>query len=96
MTTDERIDRLENYMATFSERWKTEREEDRALWRDTQRQINLLSRKIADMEDQMLRQQETNQRLHEAAAERDRKLDERVDQLVSAIGAFIAAQQKPE
>ena len=63
------------------QRWKEEREEDRALWRDTQRQINLLSRKITDFEDQLLRQQEMreqhrkeNQRLHEEAAERDRRL----------------------
>ena len=78
------------------QRWKEEREEDRALWRDTQRQINLLSRKITDVEDQLLRHQEENQRLHEEAAERDRRLDERIEKLVIAIGQFVSGGKQPE
>ena len=89
MTTDERFDRLEHWYAGFSERWKQEREEDRALLRETQRNINTLSRKMVEVEEQMLRNAEQFAQHRKEQTERDKGLDERIDKLVSAMGEYI-------
>lgn len=107
MTVEERFERLEHFVAGLAEQSRRDRLEDRALWRDTQQQINQISRKMADVEDQFLRfQAEADARderfrermtdLDRASRERDQKLDERIDKLVSAIGTFIASQSRPK
>jgi hypothetical protein len=94
MTIDERFERLEHHAAGLDERMRREREEDRALWRDTQAQINRLGRMIADAEDQFLRYQTEQAERSRELDERFRKTDERIDKLISAIGEFIRREGK--
>ena len=79
----------------FEER-RRDREENRQLWRGTQRQIDALTQKIADTNDsiRLLRDEmaemgrKTDARFHqlrEETVELDRKTDARIQALVSAI-----------
>ena len=45
--------RLEPYTAAFFEERRQQREEDRQLWRDTQRQINELSTRTLQLGDEL-------------------------------------------
>jgi len=106
MTIDERFERIEHVTAGWIDQSRREREEDRALWRDTQRQINELSVRMVQIGDESRAADRRlgerleqlaleNRQVHAEAVERDRQLDERIAALVSAIGEFIAAQ-KPQ
>jgi len=75
--------------------------QDRQLWRDTQRQINELTRKIADTNDAITHLAEESRdadrrlgeridRLADESRAADQRLGERIDALVSAIGVFLA------
>ena len=79
-----------------TEERREDREEYRQLWRDTQRQIDDLGRKIADSNAAITRfaaeTEEKINRLAEESREQDRRLGERNDALVSAIGIFLAKQ----
>jgi len=96
MTTEERFDRLERVVAGLAEERRKDREEFRQLWRDTQVQINDVSRRLGDL---TLRLAETNatidrlaeesRRMGEEFREADRRLSERIDTLVSSFGDFI-------
>ena len=97
MTVDERLDRLEHISAGMDERWRKEREEDRQLWRDTQRQIGETQRQIGDLSvrinDLALKIADTNDtivRLGEEMRAADERLGQRIDSLVSAIGQMLA------
>ena len=95
----ERFERIEHATAGLAERRK-DREEFRALWRDTQRQLNDLTIKVAEVNDRLgARIGE----LAEEAAARDRETDRRfretdarIDKLVIAIGQWTARQPKPQ
>ncbi len=69
MTIDERLARIEHVTAGLDEQWR--REENRTLWRDTQRQIDALGRKIADTNDLVAR-------LAEESHAGDRRLAEKI------------------
>lgn len=105
MTAEERFERIEHFIAGEAEQRRRDREEDRALWRDTQRQIRDLSATVdrfveeARAAAQEIRHQiervdrearDRIERVDREARDRAAKLDERVDKLVSAIGKLIA------
>ena len=108
MTIDERFERIEHVTAGLVEQWRREREENRQLWRDTQRQIESTQRQLdlfiaeSRASDERLKQRieqlaeefrAEDKRLRESMFEMDRRLQERIDSLVSAMGKFIASQQ---
>ena len=90
MTIDERIHRIEHFTAGLDEAYRRQREEDRQLWRDTQRQLDDLSAQVkqftAETDDKIMRTNETIARLAEESREADRRLGERIGALVSAMG----------
>ncbi len=96
MTTEERFERIEHVTAGLVEQAKLDREENRTLWRDTQRQINDLTGKLGEL---TVRVDETStqvgglahqvDRLILHSAERDAALQKRIDGLGSAIGDLI-------
>jgi hypothetical protein len=107
VTAKERPDRLEHVTAGLAEQFRKDREENRQLWRATQRQISELAdgmreadRRLGERIEQLAEEsREADRRLGEA----DKRLGERVDilvgrvdSLVSAIGAFLASGKKPE
>jgi septal ring factor EnvC (AmiA/AmiB activator) len=96
MTTDERLDRIEHVTAAFAEERRKDREEYRQLWRDTQRQINELTLKIADTNDAIRDTNDavraTNDTLRAEtvrAQAAEQELRDRISALVSAIGQFL-------
>jgi methyl-accepting chemotaxis protein len=102
MTTEECFDRIEHVTAGLAEQARKDREENRQLWRDTQRQLNELAvrvndltSKVADTNDAISRLAEetraANERLREETRAADQQLRERIDSLVSAMGEFIRA-----
>src|SRR5215831_365362 len=98
MTIDERIARLEHYTAGLDEQSRKEREENRQLWRDTQRQLNEF---IEQTNRSHLELVEQFRQHREEAAERDRETDRRfretdarIQTLVSAMGEWIRKQEK--
>jgi septal ring factor EnvC (AmiA/AmiB activator) len=99
MTIEERFERIEHVTAGIVEERRRDREENRQIWRETQRQINELTSKVADTQRQMdeltLKVADTNDaitRLAEESREADRRLGERIDALVSAIGKLLPAR----
>ncbi len=90
MTVEERLNRIEHITAGLAEERRKDREEDRQLWRDTQRQLNELSTRVIDMGEEL---RESDRRLEarinqlaEESRAADQQLRERIDALVSAIG----------
>jgi hypothetical protein len=99
MTTEERFERIEHVTAGLAEERRKDREEFRALWRDTQRQLNELTLKVAAVADGLDRVGTRITELAEQAAVRDRETDRRfretdarIDKLVSAIGDCMTRQ----
>jgi hypothetical protein len=100
MTIDERLSRIEHVTAGLDEQWRKDRQENRQLWRETQRQIDDLSRKvnaaITRLADESLaadqRLEDKINRLAEESREADRLLGLRIESLVSAIGQFLTRQ----
>ena len=108
MTVEERLDRLGHYTVGEIEERRKDREENRQLWRDTQRQINELTLKIADTNDLISRfadefrvgiaelRGETRVGLaafRDESRAADARLGERIDALVSAIGQMLSKPQ---
>ena len=98
MTADERFERIEHVTAGLAEQARKDRDENRQLWRDTQRQINELAVRMGELtmrvNDLGMKIADTNDsiaRLAEESRAADRQLRERVDSLVSAIGEPIRA-----
>jgi len=96
MTTEERFERIEHVTAGLAEQAQKDREENRQLWRDTQRQINELALRMGELtmrvNDLGMKIAETNDtitRLAEDSRAADQQLRERIDTLVSAIGELI-------
>jgi len=106
MTTEERLDRIEHVTAAIAEERRTDREENRQLWRDTQRQLNELSSRVVQMGDEL---READRRLerrieqiaeesraaHKRFEEADQHLHARIASLVSAIGQLTARMGVP-
>lgn len=106
MTVEERFERIEHVTAGLAEQWKKEREENRQLWRDTQRQLNELALRISEVDERLGKRidqltERMEQLAQESAArdresqERDKRLGERIEALVIAMGEFLAKQTKP-
>jgi len=84
MTTEERFDRIEHVTAGLAEERRKDREEFRALWRDTQRQLNELTQNVAGLRDRIAE-------LADEAAARDRETDRRFRDTDARIGKMISA-----
>jgi len=98
MTIEERFARIEHVTAGLAEERRKDREEFRALWRGTQRQIDALA-----VQDERLgkrieilaeESRAADQRLAERIEETDKRLGARIESLVSAMGEFIASQTR--
>jgi hypothetical protein len=99
VTSEEPLDRIEHVTAGFAEQFRKDREENRQLWRATQRQIGELA-------DEMRADRRLGDRIEQLAEEScaaDKRLGERIDQLagrvdslVSAIGSLINSGKRPE
>ena len=101
MTTEERLQRIEHLTAGIAEERRKDRAEYKALWRDTQRQLNELGIKMVQLSEQTqeadARLEAANSRLEarilqlaEESREADKRLEERIASLVSGFGKFIA------
>ncbi|PWT98493.1 MAG: hypothetical protein C5B51_29185 [Terriglobia bacterium] len=99
MTPEERFERIEYVTAGPADQLKKDTEENRLLWRDTQRQLHELSTAVTRFveaslaRDQRLgeRIEHFEERIEQYAAESraaDHRLETRIDALVSAIGAL--------
>lgn len=110
MTVEERFERIGHVTAGLAEERRKDREENRRVWRDTQRQINELSMRTIQMGEELSRRigqlaEESRaenarlaERIHRLAEESragDKRLSERIDSLVSAIGTPVASISKP-
>ncbi len=93
MTTEERFERIEHVTAGLVEEHRKNREEDRQLWRDTQRQIGELASKIERFAEESRaadkRLEEKIDRLADESRAADKRLEERIESLVSAIGKAL-------
>jgi hypothetical protein len=101
MTSEERLDRIEHITAGIAEERRKDREEYKALWRDTQRQLNEVSVRLVQLSETDSRLEARIEQLAEesraAIAEfaqesraADKRLEERIAGLVSGFGEFIA------
>ena len=100
MTIEERLNRIEHFSAVADEQRRKDRETDRALWRDTQRQLNDLTLKLADLGDRVAEIAEESRaedrrlagRMEEADRQsraRDQELRDRIEAMISAMGGYI-------
>jgi hypothetical protein len=93
VTTEERFERIEHLTAGMAEERRRDREEYKALWRDTEGHINELAvdtrLRIEQVSDQIAaltaESRETTQRLRELGE----ATDARIAALVSAIGEHV-------
>ncbi|MBZ5726874.1 MAG: hypothetical protein LAP87_17995 [Acidobacteriia bacterium] len=92
MTIEERFERIEHLTAGMAEERRKDREEHRQLWRDTQRQLNDLTFKIADTNDAITRLADETRAADRLLREADQRLGERIDSLVSAIGKWVSKE----
>lgn len=88
MTIEERLNRIEHFSASADEQRK-DRETDRALWRDTQRQLNDLTGKLADLSDNLANLSDRVKEIAEVSRAADRRLGERIESMISAMGGYI-------
>jgi hypothetical protein len=100
MTTEERFERIEHVTAALAEERRKDRREFKALWRDTQRQLNELSTTVLNMAEEL---RETDRRLAnrieqlaaesreaaKASQEADTRQGARIEALVSAIATKL-------
>ena len=104
MTIEERFARIGHVTAGMAEQREKDREEYKALWRNTLRQIDALATttreridqiadSIAQMAEENRRTVEENRAEHKRLRQSDAELNARVGALVSAIGQSIASQQ---
>jgi hypothetical protein len=96
ITIDERFERIEHYTAGLAEERRKDREEYKALWRDTQRKIDEIGTKILQLAEEGRENERrmrelwvaTDARFRETDA-RFRETDARIAALVSAIGQHV-------
>ena len=105
MTIEERLDRIGLFTAGEAEQRRRERDEDRALWRDAQRQLNSLTLQIVEVDQRLgdrieqlaeeIRKYAEEARKYAADSRAaDAALGERVSALVSSIGEFISKSER--
>jgi septal ring factor EnvC (AmiA/AmiB activator) len=101
MTTEGRFARIAHVPAALAEERRQVREEDRQLWRDTQRQIQETNAAIANTqrhldaltlktEDAIARTNAAIRAESERAKAAEDELRDRIASLVSAMGEFLA------
>ena len=104
MTTEERLDRIEHITAGIAEERRNDREEYKTLWRDTQERMNRADERLNRMADAVGKVAgevdrlavETRMRIQELAEDArdaDKRLEARIERLVSAIGELIQGQK---
>jgi hypothetical protein len=91
VTTDERFERIEHVTAGLAEQFRKDREENRQLWRETQRQIDqFVAESRAAAAESRASDERLKQRIEELAAEgraEDQRLEKRIDQLAAEARA---------
>jgi len=100
MTTEERFERIDQYNAGLPEERRQDREEYKALWRVTQRNLDALAvdtrLRIDELADQIAavsaEGRETDRRLRELGE----ATDARIAALVSAIGQHVRVGHPPQ
>jgi hypothetical protein len=95
MTTEERLDRIEHITVGLAEERRKDREEHRQLWRETQRQLNELAGRVNELTVKLADANDAITRLAEESRAGDKRLETRIDTLVSAFGQFLSAPPKP-
>ena len=94
MTLEERVDRLEHYRAAFMEERRQQRDEDRQLWRETERKVADTQGQLAELGVRVTQiaeeQREENRRLRDHIVDVDNRLAARIEGLASAVGQLIA------
>ena len=94
MTIDERIERLEFLLAGHIEQARKDYEENRRLWRDHQTELGAIWRRMEERDRQFdafrwnhqVQQTERDRLYKQEQKERDQIMDQRIGDLVSAIG----------
>ena len=96
MTTEERLDRIEHITAGIAEERRKDREENKALWRDTQRQLNEVSARLVQLSEADEEARAADRRLGERITQladesraANKQLEARIETLVSAFGDLI-------
>ena len=101
MTTEERLDRIEHITAGIAEERRKDRDEYKALWRDTQRQLNEMGAKLIQFGEQSQEADsrlearigqlaDTVTRLAEESRTANKHLEERIEMLVSRFGEVLS------
>jgi hemerythrin-like domain-containing protein len=106
MTSEERMNRLEHFLAGWVEQSKAEHAENRQLWRDMKRELEESAKRTEDsikrfteegraqMAEIRAEFAERDRAWHTELAARDRVLDHRITTLVSAMGDFIRSSKE--
>ena len=97
MTPEERFERIEHLTAGIAEERPKDREEYKALWRDTQRQLNEVSARLVQLseadEEARAADRRLEARIEQLANESraaNKQLEERIEMLVSRFGEVLA------
>jgi len=98
MTTEERFERIEHVTAGLVEERRKDREEFRQLWRDTQRHIDEVAMNLGRLTVQVVEMDDRLGTRIEALAEEsraaDKRLEQRIESMVSGICEFIRVQRE--
>ncbi len=86
MTTEECFDRIEHITAGLAEEHREDREENRQLWRDTQRQIGELAVRTSGLTLKVADTNDTITRLAEEDSEEARSFRRRVSRRRPTVG----------
>ena len=96
MTSEERLDRIEQLTAGLAEERRKDRDEYKAIWRETQRQLDDSARSIANLTRDLVSLtgsvSELGIRIRDLAEESraaDRRLEERIASLVAAMAEHL-------
>ena len=98
MTVEDWYEKMERQLAEDAERSRREHEEDLRILQAAQRNIDALSVNIASVNiasadaSGFQSWMEDFERRAEESRERDRRLGERIDALISAIGIYLSKQ----
>jgi len=82
MTTEERFERIEHLTAGIAEERRKDRAEYKALWRDTQRQLNEVSVRLVQLSEADERLEARIEQLAAESRAADKLLEERIASLV--------------
>ena len=90
MNTEERLNRIEHLTAGIAEERRKDRDEYKAIWRDTQRQLNEVSTRLVQLSEADARLATRIEQLAEESHNADKRLGERIGALGERIGALIS------